>query len=232
MPVWITRSEPGASRQGTALEAAGYAVLVAPVLTIEATDRAEPTAGFRVVIFLSEHAVRFGGSLGYCADASVYAVGGRTAEALEAQGIKAAVPPESSSEGLLALLEATPLNDERVLIVAGEGGRDLLGAGLESRGALVEVHACYRRQPVARLAQDLSGVNAILVASQDGFKAVARLWFSGNGAADVKVIAASARIASLGGELGFTNVQIAAGAAEADWLAALTATPTEHRNNH
>ncbi len=224
MSVWVTRSEPGASRQGRALQAAGYEVLVAPVLEIEATTVQEPSAGFGCVIFLSEQAVRFGGTLAYCEGARVFAIGARTAAALEERGIAATVPDQASSEGLLRGLEGVDLTGWRVLIVAGEDGRALLQNTLRERGALLDRYLCYRRKPVARTPDGLAAVSEILVASQDGFRAVARLWFSSDGAADVKVIAASSRIAQVGAELGFSNVHTAAGAAEADWLRALAAT--------
>ncbi|MEM8766227.1 MAG: uroporphyrinogen-III synthase [Pseudomonadota bacterium] len=224
MSVWVTRSEPGASRQGRALRDAGYEVLVAPVLKIEATAAREPVAGFNVVLFLSEQAVRFGGSLAYCQGARVYAVGRRTAAALVERGVTATVPAEASSEGLLLELEAVTLAGVRVLIVAGEGGRDLLESSLLTAGARVDLYHCYRRKPVSTRPENLDAVSEILIASQDGFRTVARLWFSGDGATDVKVIAASDRIARLGAELGFSNVHTAAGAAEADWLSALAAT--------
>lgn len=224
MSVWVTRTEPGASRQGQVLRDAGYEVLVAPVLEVEGTGESEPTGPYDRVVFLSEQAVRFGGSLSYCLGAEVLAVGARTAAALEARGIAARVPTEASSEGLLDELAGSVLAASTVLIVAGEDGRNLLRRALADRGATVDLYPCYRRRPVARLHEDLAGVAAILVASQDGFRTVARLWFSGDGAADVKVIAASARIAQLGDALGFSNVHSAAGAAEADWLEALAAT--------
>ena len=70
---------------------------------------------------------------------------------------------------------------------------------------------------------DLVGVSHVLIASQDGFRAMARLWCESGGDAGVKVIAASDRIAALGPELGFKNLKVAAGAADADFIAALEA---------
>ena len=227
MPVWVTRSEPGASRQAAALAAAGYEVVTAPVLQIEATGAAAPAAkaAFDHIIFLSEHAVRSAGRLNFCAGARVHAIGRRTAGALQTLGVSAEIPERNSSDGLLEQLAAEQLTGQSCLIVAGEDGRKTLAEGLQARGARVEEYLCYRRIPAVVEQAVFRGVTHILVASQDGFRAVARLWCSSGLNADVKVIVASDRIAELGSELGLENLQIAAGAAEEDWIAAL-----ENRN--
>ncbi len=225
MRVWVTRSEPGASRQAAALEAAGYQVLNAPVLSIEATGVPAPDGSYQHVIFLSEHAVRSARTLDFCAGARVHAIGRQTAAALQASGISSESPDRSSSDGLLDQLDRERLTGQRCLIVAGEDGRKTLAEGLQARGASVEEYLCYRRLPAAPAPDALEGVTHILVASQDGFRAVARLWCSSGRSADVKVIVASDRIAELGSELGLENVQNAGGAAEQDWITAL-----ENRN--
>lgn len=227
MRIWVSRSEPGASRQAAALRGAGYDVVTAPVMEIEATEAAHPAAeaGFQHVIFLSEQAVRFGGPFDYCAGARVHAIGGRTAAALRAQGIHAEVPSRASSDGLLEHLANDRLADAVCLIVAGVGGRKTLADSLKTQGGRVAEFLCYRRVDAVVDPRRLAGVTHILVASQDGFRAVARLWCSSGADIDVKVIVASDRIASIGPELGLANLQIAAGAAEEDWIAAL-----ENRN--
>jgi len=218
--VWITRSEPGASRQAEVLKRAGHEVIVAPVLTIEPTSARSPAAGFRCVIFLSEHAVRHGGDLGFCAGARVLAVGATTARALAEAGIESEVPAASASEGLIELLAHEALEGAAVLIVAGEGGRKTLRDTLIARGARVSEFLCYRRRPLAGLPVRPVDVDAVLVGSQDGFRSFARLWFDGGGGA-VRVIAASERIAGLGTTLGFPDVEIATGPAAEDWMQAL-----------
>lgn len=220
MHVWITRSEPGASRQAEILRQAGHQVLVAPVLVIEPTGVPAPAAGFRCVIFLSEHAVRHGGDLGYCGGARVFAVGPATARALADAGISAEVPETAASEGLLEVLAAADLAGARVLIVAGEDGRKTLRDALIARGARVSEFLCYRRKPMATVPVDPAGIDVVLVGSQDGFRAFARLWFDSGGGA-VRVIAASERIAALGAGLGFPDVETAAGPAADDWIRAL-----------
>ena len=213
MRVWVTRTEPGCSRQASALRAAGYDVLAAPVLGVEKTGAKAPVGPFQHVFFLSEQAVRAAGDLSFCADAGIHAVGETTERALAAAGISADVPAQSSSEGLIGLAEGLSLADARCLIVAGEGGRKELREYLATAAAVVVEYLCYRRVTLDVPAEAFSGVSHILIASQDGFRAMARLWCESGGDAGIKVIAASDRIAALGPELGFDNLQVAAGAA-------------------
>jgi uroporphyrinogen-III synthase len=99
-----------------------------------------------------------------------------------------------------------------VLIVGGLGGRDVLEKTLTARGARVEKLAVYQRQAVDAVALDVDSVEAIAVASGDGFAAVARLWFAAGGCGDVPVLVPSWRVAGLGAGLGFSNVFTCAGA--------------------
>jgi len=223
MRIWVTRSEPGCSRQTAALRAAGLDAVAAPVLAIEPTGNAVPEGSFEYVFFLSEQAVRHAGDLAFAAGARVYAVGAQTAAALSEADIVAAVPRQASSEGLIAELDDVPLTGRGCLIVAGEGGRKTLVGYLGGRSAEVVEYLCYRRIAVETWHPSLAGVTHILVASQDGFRAMARLWCANGGGPDVQVIAASDRIAALGPELGFSRLKVAAGAADADFIAALEA---------
>ena len=85
-------------------------------------------------------------------------VGKGTAKALQDYGIAALAPPEGhDSEALLTLSRLQQVDDEKVLILRGEGGRDLLAKTLRERGAQVEFAELYRRvvpaQSVQRLAE-------------------------------------------------------------------------------
>ncbi len=223
MRVWVTRTEPGCSRQAQALEAAGISALAAPVLGVEATGGKPPEGPFQHVFFLSEQAVRCAGDVDFCTGAEIHAVGSQTANRLAKSGIAADKPERASSEGLIDLAEGLRLNGAHCLIVAGEAGRKDLRDHLKARSAVVVEYLCYRRVQLEVPPGALIGVSHILIASQDGFRAMARLWCEGGGDADVKVIAASDRIAALGPELGFENLQVASGAADADFIAALEA---------
>ena len=221
--VWVTRSEPGCSRQTAALRAAGFDAVALPVLAIEPTGNRVPEGPFDHVFFLSEQAVRHAGDLAFTHGARVYSVGAQTAARLSEAGIDSRVPLQAASEGLIAALDGVRLTGQACLVVAGEDGRKTLIHYLEGRQAEVAEHLCYRRVALDVWDPQLAGVTHILVASQDGFRAMARLWCANGGDSDVQVIAASNRIAALGPELGFSRVEVADGAADADFIAALEA---------
>lgn len=76
-------------------------------------------------------------------------VGPGSARALQLAGFDNVILPAErfDSEGVLALpvMEATAIAGKRVLILRGDGGRELLAQTLAARGAQVDVHSCYRR---------------------------------------------------------------------------------------
>ena len=140
MSVWITRSEPGASRLAARLEAAGYLPLTAPVMAIEPIAVSPPADPFDAAVFVSEQAVAPGlAALARAgvdpAEVQVFAVGPRTAKVLREHGISARYPEPASSEGLLGLSELVEVSGRGVLLLCGEGGRDLLERELAGRGA-------------------------------------------------------------------------------------------------
>ncbi|MCC5854710.1 MAG: uroporphyrinogen-III synthase [Idiomarina sp.] len=81
--------------------------------------------------------------------AGYYAVGPGTGNALIALSQRAVTWPaeEHHSEALLALDELMDIQGQRWLIIAGEGGRQLLRDTLRKRGAEVTVAEVYKRQP-------------------------------------------------------------------------------------
>ena len=60
-------------------------------------------------------------------------MGGRTAEQLAAAGVRARVPEQPTSEGLLALPALSTVAGARVLLVCGEGGRGELAAPVDDQ---------------------------------------------------------------------------------------------------
>lgn len=220
--VWLTRSEPGASRQSRELCAAGYDVWLAPVLEIEPIELAAPVGGADIVIFLSEPAVLFAGDLAFCDRGQVFAIGGRTREVLAEQGIRSVAPADATAEGLLALREFADVKDKQVVVVAGEGGRGHLWQTLRARGAKLTSHTCYRRRPAADdLQVDVAAINAILAASGDGATLVARVWFRAGGRAAIPFLVPSQRVMEIAGGAGFTRVVLCNGAGSAAWLKGL-----------
>jgi uroporphyrinogen-III synthase len=159
--VLITRPREQSDALAAAVRAAGGEPLLLPAIDIEAVPL-EPTLAaitvapahprVELVIFISGNAVRFGTPVlthERLRGARVAAIGEATAQALRAAGIAVDIVPERgfTSEDLLAhpALNAPQRALRSVLIVRGEGGRDLLAETLRARGAQVALLDVYRR---------------------------------------------------------------------------------------
>ncbi|MDD4881027.1 MAG: uroporphyrinogen-III synthase, partial [Gallionellaceae bacterium] len=105
------------------------------------------------------------------------AVGQATARALARYGVQHVLCAEdgADSESLLALAELGDMTGKRVLIIRGEGGREVLADTLRRRGARVDYAECYRRlRPEAEPAPLLAlwrdgGIAAVTVTSREVF---------------------------------------------------------------
>ncbi|QPL46062.1 uroporphyrinogen-III synthase [Halomonas sp. A40-4] len=161
-----------------------------------------------------------------------YSVGQSTAALLYDQlGVRVHVPPpresEDTSEALLRLASLQRLSHQRVLIVAGEGGRPLLADTLAERGAQVTALAVYRRRlltpssPVkARLAT--GNYRALIVTSGELLEHLAK-WCQ-PAALNQPLIVSSRRLATLAERLGFCDPIVASGATPPALIAALART--------
>lgn len=108
----------------------------------------------------------------------VAAVGPGSARALTQAGIGDVLVSQdgADSEALLDLPEFQQVSGRRIVIVRGEGGRELLAETLRTRGAQVEYAECYRRQqpttdPAPILALWRQGkIDAVIATSGDGVR--------------------------------------------------------------
>ncbi|MGO1395464.1 MAG: uroporphyrinogen-III synthase [Halomonas sp.] len=158
-----------------------------------------------------------------------YSVGSATASTLYEQlGVRVHLPlptaGEDTSEALLALASLQQLDHQRILLVAGEGGRRLLAETLTERGAQVTRAAVYRRtlQPLsAALQTRLFSANyrALIVTSSELLEHLAK-WCN-QAALNQPLIVSSRRLATLAGILGFSDLKVASGATPAALIAAL-----------
>ena len=226
MRVWITRTEPGAARLATALEAAGHTAWVRPVLRIEVLRSYPPPGAFDLTIFLSEHAVHAACANGW-RETPALAIGPGTRAALRTRGVLAAIPQVATSEGIVDFL--TSALPSRALLAAGEGGRDVLGPLLEERGVAVVPWAPYRRVAVSGPLPDSEQVDAIVAASEAGLRVAADMWFASGRSPAIPVIAPSARVAEAAGAVGFTRVLVSPGAGVQATVATLERVATGRR---
>lgn len=115
---------------------------------------------YQLLIFISANAVEHAFELlpdSLPADQQIAAVGNATARALAERGLEPTlVPPQRfDSEGLLTLPDLQDMKGKRVLILRGNGGRELLADTLRERGAEVDYAEVYRRLLPQRSAQNL-----------------------------------------------------------------------------
>lgn len=232
-PVVITRPGERGAVLAAAIEARGLPVARLEAMRVEALpETPEQRAAwldfdhFRRVVVVSPFAAE---CLGEALDRywpqlplgiDYYAVGAATAAVLhERLGVRVHVPPstagEDTSEALLTLGSLRTLHDEKILLVAGEGGRTLLAETLTERGARVTRLAVYRRTlqpPEPAMADCLAAgdFRALVVSSGEILEYLAR-WCSG-AALNQPLIVSSTRLATLAGKLGFRDSVVARGA--------------------
>ena len=174
--VLVTRPTGQQRELTAAIEAAGGEAISLPLLAIESIGDAEAEARLRenlsrlqdyeLLIFVSVNAVRFGaGQIAECGAAispktTVFAVGTATArEAASLLDCPVHGPTAGSgSESLLELPQLEDVEDRRIAIFRGEGGRELLAAELRRRGASVDYLEVYRRTPVKDAAGQLQEI--------------------------------------------------------------------------
>ena len=234
--VVLTRPQADSERLSEALQNEGFQTRVMPIITIEAIPTAEQAPAPSVsddalCIFISANAVRFGlpqlgSALARDSDLTVIAVGNKTRDTLAAEGIQAQVPVRADSEGLLAMPALSAPDSRDVVIVKGEGGRELLASELTGRGARVTEWACYRRcWPEV----DMSGlleISAGLIFQASSGEMVSRLseLLAGGGQADLfqsSIIVPSDRVARLATEIGWGQVIRAEDASDDAFIRAL-----------
>lgn len=234
--VVLTRPQADSERLSQALQREGFQTRVTPVMTIEAIPTAEQApapslSDDALCIFISANAVRFGlpqlgPALARFPDLVVIAVGNKTRDTLAAEGIQSQVPAQPDSEGLLAMPTLSAPDTRDVVIVKGEGGRELLASELTRRGARVTEWACYRRCWPDVDVSVLTEIGAQLIFQASSGEMVSRLaeLLAGGGQVDLfqsPIIVPSDRVARLATEIGWAQVVRAEDASDDAFMRAL-----------
>lgn len=225
LKIAVTRPREQAASLMDSITQAGGIPLPFPLLEIEP---APADAGLReqlsrvaqadLAIFISPNAVRYGLAAMRTADIAfppatkIAAVGQGSAKALRELGFADILVPAErfDSEGLLALPELHDVAGRRATIFRGNGGRELLGDTLKSRGASVEYVECYRR---SKPRQDISELlaaapDAVAVTSSEALDYLRQMLENSGSATwrDLTLFVPHPRIAELARRQGWLRV--------------------------
>jgi uroporphyrinogen-III synthase len=179
-------------------------------------------AQFDLAIFISPNAVRHGmaairAASGLPANVRIATVGQMSAQALREVGVQQVIAPleRFDSEALLALPELNNVEGWKVMIFRGDGGRELLGKTLRSRGATIEYATCYRRlKPQADINVLLGSLpDVVTVSSSEALRHLDEMLDEPNRTrlAAVPLFVSHARIAEQAETLGWKKVFTTAG---------------------
>lgn len=154
LKILITRPEKAGRDLQDCLQKQGYQSYCQPCFDYQDSASLEQLQVLQsqltrpLVIFISVAAVEFANKLmpiSLWPTKEVIAVGAATAQALKTLAISALVPVKHNSEGLLALQQLQNVQAKDVLIVRGDGGRELIAEDLRRRGASVHYLESYQR---------------------------------------------------------------------------------------
>ena len=165
-----------------------------------------------------------------------FSVGAATGAILEDFGLDVSWPTcGDDSEALLALprlAEALEIEDSKVLILRGEGGREHIAETLRSRGAQVDCLELYRRYlpdyPPEMLIETLrlERLNGVVVSSGQGLTSLRELAGSDwSELRELPLFVPSLRVAEMAEALGAKRIVDCRGAGTAALLAALRGNP-------
>ena len=184
----VTRPAHQAVEQAELIKAAGGNVILFPVIDILPVDDLLPLLAlidridqFDLAIFISPNAVNQAMNLiksrrGLPSRLKLAAIGRGGVRELGHFGAAEVIAPAArfDSEALLELPEFKDVSGKRIVIFRGDGGRELLGDTLITRGASIEYAECYRRsRPQADAAPLLKAwatneLHAITLTSSEG----------------------------------------------------------------
>ncbi|WP_123071030.1 uroporphyrinogen-III synthase [Massilia aurea] len=247
--VVVTRPRAQADGLAEALRAIGRTVEVLPLLQIAPVDDPAPLRAalaavpdYALAVFVSPNAVdaAFAHLDAWPAAVPLAVVGEGSRAALARHGVadpgytihSPLDPAHSDSEHLLQNLDLAALSGRRVLIVRGDGGRELLADALRAAGATVEAVAAYRRStPVltpglaARLRALLAQPNDWIITSSEALRGLGGLVEAlgpqfGAQFRQQRLVVPHARIAETAYALGLRHVTLT-GSGDARLLAAL-----------
>ena len=224
--ILITRPVGREEQLRQLIEASGGAVIHYPVISITPPSVAdieqislfkEQLADYTMAIFISPVAVEQG--LIYFSNLpkhmKVISLGSKTTQSLQSHSIDVSLEsPGHNTESLLATedFSAANIQNERILIFRGKGGRALLGDTLRQRGAKILYIETYQRArpslPPLKPSQ-IKSIDAITISSHEGLTNLIAMNAGLDKLTDIPLIIPAKRTASLARQLGFNNISVA-----------------------
>ncbi|TVO97746.1 uroporphyrinogen-III synthase [Shewanella algae] len=192
MRVLLTRPEGRNHAMEQALTERGIPFMVTPLLAVEAMEdkgiSPAEVLDADIIVFVSTNAVHFGTqalNAPWPSHIQYFAVGEATFEAFAQYGIRGHKAPDDNqqTEGLLTLpgLQPEAVKHKKVVIIRGNGGREVLGQTLQQYGASVQFWEVYRRTCPAYDAVQLVkewqgfGIDTIVLSSAESLMNLIRL---------------------------------------------------------
>ena len=158
--VWITRTQPTATRSADNWRKAGFEPVIAPLLSVEPVPSDTPIPDEAELIFTSANAVSHCGLTGD--GRRVYTVGDATAAAARKIGFSNIISGDKDWKALSQLIEKTR---NPLIHLSGEVVRgDLVGA-LRKRGLQASRQIIYRTVPVTSWPVELDRIDAVALYS-------------------------------------------------------------------
>jgi uroporphyrinogen-III synthase len=235
----ITRPIGQAGKLTGLIKEAGGEVISFPLIEITPLDNYQafekaisPLHEYDWAIFISSNAVQnsmaFVSKLKLPSSLRFAAIGPSTAAELSKFGIQNTLIPQDrfDSESLLALPEMQAVNNQKVMIFRGVGGREMLADTLKSQGAEVHFAECYQRinpqkdlSTITMLSQQ-GELDAIVITSSEAMRHLLAMANNQAWLKNVKLCVNHARIAEETNQLGL-NVHVATAPGDEAMLACL-----------
>lgn len=255
MTILVTRPSPAGEQLVNRLQALGLAAYHFPLIEFtpgrqlnELPQHFAHLADGALVIVLSQHVIQYANAVlsqttrKWPIEYTWFAIGRTTALQLHATSHRHVHYPQGreTSEALLQLPELQQIAGKDVVILRGNGGRELLGDTLKQRGATVRYCECYQRvQKHYNGAEEAyrwyqRKVSTLVVTSGEMLHQLYQLmpdWYQKNWLLHCQLVVVSERLAIQASELGWQNIRIADNADNDALLRALHSNYNTGRHN-
>lgn len=194
---------------------------------------------FDVLIFVSKNAVKYAGYLmadivGQAREKTILAIGSGTYKELLGLGFDEVgyTDGNTGSEALLGIdeLQQENVRNKRIMIVRGQGGRELLGDKLIARGAHIQYVELYLRAKPQIEAVQIKNLwrvdkpDAVLVTSAEGLKNLLEMTAEEERFLflNTRLVVISPRLKDIAEAMGFSaEIKVAKGYSDDDFMVAL-----------